>query len=122
MSQHVFHVYRFEPYTILATPIHFEQSPFAVMQSLATRVNSTSPSIRQNSDITPFDLPASQPATASIDILTAFQQNMLESAISEIPPWKPSTRLRAMQTRFENTILYQHICVPCVYCGLLLYP
>ena len=40
----------------------------------------------------------------------------------QIPLWYPNRRLRSLHTRFQNTILYQHICVPCVFCGRLLYP
>ena len=39
-----------------------------------------------------------------------------------IPPWQPNTRLRKLHTQFQNTILYQHPCTPCVYCEKLLYP
>src|SRR6185312_296418 len=39
-----------------------------------------------------------------------------------IPPWHFNTRLRRLHTKFQNVILYQHICVPCVYCARLLYP
>jgi len=42
--------------------------------------------------------------------------------IQDIPPWRPVQQLRSIHTRFKNTILYQHICVPCVYCARLLYP
>src|SRR5580765_5511907 len=37
-------------------------------------------------------------------------------------PWRLNTRLHKLHTKFQNIILYQHICVPCVYCARLLYP
>src|SRR5688572_10882808 len=42
--------------------------------------------------------------------------------VISLPPWRPSTRLRALYTHFQNTILCQHICLPCAFCGKLLYP
>jgi len=43
-------------------------------------------------------------------------------ASSPIPQWRPTTRLRKLHTRFTNSILYQHSCIPCAYCGKLMYP
>src|SRR6185312_17268794 len=40
----------------------------------------------------------------------------------QIPPWYPNYPLCNLHTCFHNTILYQHICIPCVFCGRLLYP
>src|SRR6185369_5302658 len=41
---------------------------------------------------------------------------------TSISPWRPNTRLRKLHNKFQNIILYQHICVPCIYCARLLYP
>ncbi|CAG8490878.1 16859_t:CDS:2 [Acaulospora morrowiae] len=41
---------------------------------------------------------------------------------SPILQWRPTTRLRKLYTRFTNSILYQHSCIPCAYCGKLMYP
>ena len=38
------------------------------------------------------------------------------------PPWKPSTKLYNLQTRFNKDILTQYPCVPCSYCSRLQYP
>src|SRR6185312_3191246 len=43
-------------------------------------------------------------------------------ASSPILQWRPTTRLRKLHTRFTNLILYQHPCIPCAYCGKLMYP
>lgn len=39
-----------------------------------------------------------------------------------LQPWRPSTRLRKLHTQFRNTILCQYTCIPCAFCGKLLYP
>lgn len=44
------------------------------------------------------------------------------SHIDSIPPWIPSQRLRKLHTQFQNTTLCQYICIPCAFCGRLLYP
>lgn len=49
-------------------------------------------------------------------------QNSLTLDVAPLPIWQPSSRLNKLHTQFENTILYQHICLPCVFCGKLLYP
>jgi len=41
---------------------------------------------------------------------------------SSIPQWRPTTRLHKLHTRFVNSILYQHPCITCAYCGKLMYP
>ena len=38
------------------------------------------------------------------------------------PPWRPSTKLHNLNTRFDKTILTQFPCVPCSYCSRLQYP
>jgi hypothetical protein len=49
-------------------------------------------------------------------------QNSLDLDIVPLPIWRPSTRLKKLHTQFQNTILCQHICLPCAFCGKLLYP
>jgi hypothetical protein len=49
-------------------------------------------------------------------------QNSLDLNVTPLPIWQPSTRLKNLHTRFKNTILCEHICLPCVFCGKLLYP
>jgi hypothetical protein len=44
------------------------------------------------------------------------------SIINPPQPWRPSQRLRKLHTQFQNTILCQYICIPCAFCGKLLYP
>jgi len=41
---------------------------------------------------------------------------------SSIPQWRPTTHLHKLHTRFVNSILYQHPCITCAYCGKLMYP
>jgi len=48
--------------------------------------------------------------------------NTLNESSDVIPPWRPSPRLRNLHTRFQNNILFQHICLPCAFCAQLLYP
>ena len=37
-------------------------------------------------------------------------------------PWTPSDKFLNIRAKFESYILYQYPCVPCSYCGKLLYP
>ncbi|CAG8673582.1 10430_t:CDS:1, partial [Paraglomus occultum] len=46
----------------------------------------------------------------------------IDSPVVTIPPWRPSQRLRNLHTRFQNTILFQYICLPRAFCARLLYP
>ena len=38
------------------------------------------------------------------------------------PPWRPSTKLNNLKSRFDKDILTQYPCVPCSYCSRLQYP
>ncbi|CAB4431352.1 unnamed protein product [Rhizophagus irregularis] len=53
-------------------------------------------------------------------------QNSLNLNVAPLPAplpiWRPSTRLNKLHSQFKNTILCQHICLPCAFCGKLLYP
>ena len=44
------------------------------------------------------------------------------SVTTTFPPWRPSQRLRSLHIRFQKTILFQYICLPCAFCSKLLYP
>src|ERR1044072_9733244 len=37
-------------------------------------------------------------------------------------PYKLFKILKILNTHFQNTILFEHICLPCAFCGRLLYP
>jgi len=37
-------------------------------------------------------------------------------------PWRPSTKLNNLKTRFDKVILTQYPCIPCSYCSRLQYP
>ena len=49
-------------------------------------------------------------------------QNSLNLNIAPLPIWRPSTRLKKLHTQFQTTILCQYMCLPCAFCGKLLYP
>jgi hypothetical protein len=49
-------------------------------------------------------------------------QNLLNIVVTSLAPWRPSQRLRSLYTRFQNTTLCQYRCLPCAFCGKLLYP
>src|SRR5688572_7954050 len=49
-------------------------------------------------------------------------QNPLNLDVAPLPIWQPSTRLSKLHTQFQTTILSQYICLPCAFCGKLLYP
>src|SRR6185312_6464974 len=51
---------------------------------------------------------------------TALSHSSLEP--SSIPQWRPTTHLHKRHTRFVHSILYQHPCITCAYCGKLMYP
>ena len=36
--------------------------------------------------------------------------------------WTASEKFKSIKQKFDSYILYQHPCVPCSYCGRLLYP
>ena len=44
-------------------------------------------------------------------------QNSLDLNVALLPIWRPFTHLNKLHTQFENTILCQHICLPCTFCG-----
>ena len=37
-------------------------------------------------------------------------------------PWQPSKKLNKLHKNFQQTVLNQFPCLPCSYCGYLLYP
>jgi hypothetical protein len=49
-------------------------------------------------------------------------QNPLNLDVAPLPIWQPSTHLSKLHTQFQTTILSQYICLPCAFCGKLLYP
>ena len=103
MPQHKFKskIYRFQPYiqtdsrpsTIQISP-NSQRNLHYDNNNSSDNLNSTSPSILQS----------------------------LNADADSLQPWRPSTRLRKLHTQFQNTILCQHICIPCVFCTKLLYP
>ena len=109
MSQHKFRIYRFQPYshdprqeTSTAVQINFDNSSY---DSDTASVSTSSYSL--------------QPIQ---NIENSIYNETSSSNIVSFPPWRPSQRLRSLHTRFQNTILYQHRCLPCSFCGKLLYP
>ena len=117
MSSHYnFKIYRFKPYS-LPNP---EQ--LAIIQTLTT--NSRAALHREFL----YDDPSH--ASEVFSTISAPSQNIELTIFEEPfgynrnlkPQWRPSQRLRRLHTRFQNTILFQHICLPCAYCARLLYP
>jgi hypothetical protein len=51
-----------------------------------------------------------------------FQTSSSNDDLLPLQPWRPSQHLRKLYTQFQNTILCQYICIPCAFCGKLLYP
>jgi hypothetical protein len=51
-----------------------------------------------------------------------FSDPNINSSVITFSPWRPSQRLRSLHTRFQKSILFQHICLPCAFCAKLLYP
>jgi hypothetical protein len=109
MSQHKF--YRFQLYSTEFQVSH-NQTPTVNIQALTTSSQpcSINPQICNNTNNYPVDHRLNEPT---------FEQNVV---VIPIPPWRPSSRLRNLHTRFQNTIFFQHICLPCVFCARLLYP
>ena len=78
----------------------------------------------------PYNQNNLQPHESSLNLRTnSYHTNLNHQTIqnsniiaSSIPPWRPSQRLRKLHTQFQNTILCQFICIPCAFCGKLLYP
>ena len=78
----------------------------------------------------PYNQNNLQPHESSLNLQTnSYCTNLNHQTIqnsniiaSSIPPWRPSQRLRKLYTQFQNTILCQFICIPCAFCGKLLYP
>jgi hypothetical protein len=58
----------------------------------------------------------------STSISSHSSQTIQNLATTTFPPWRPSQRLRSLHTHFQNSILNQYICLPCAFCGRLLYP
>ncbi|GBC10072.1 hypothetical protein RclHR1_09310007 [Rhizophagus clarus] len=99
MSYHRFNIYRFQTYDL--SDLHLQELPAIPHISISDSQSSQYNSLQNSSIIsTPY---FSQP-------------------IIPLPPWRPSTRLRKLHTHFQNTILSQCICLPCAYCGILVYP
>ncbi len=54
--------------------------------------------------------------------------DMRANAIAQDPrhityfPWRPSAKLARIKKNMEEYLLYQHPCVPCSFCGTLMYP
>jgi len=49
--------------------------------------------------------------------------NLASTPISlDFHPWRPSRKLFNLHKKFQDTILYQHPCIPCSYCSKLMYP
>src|SRR5438128_1296973 len=61
-------------------------------------------------------------STSTEAINVNIDRNSTSNSTISISPWRPNTRLRKLHNKFQNIILYQHICVPCVYCARLPYP
>ena len=106
MSHHNFRVYRFQPYN----PSNFHLQEPSSLASIHT-VNIFHDNSSDNSDLVSVTSHFSQTT-----------QNFTNLDITSFPPWRPSRRLRNLHTHFQNTILCQHICLPCAFCGKLLYP
>ena len=98
MSQHKFtnRTFRFQPYNSL--DLHSSPDTHTI--------NNSNLQINDNSNSRPSEI----------------IQNSLNLDIVPLPIWRPSTRLKKLHTQFQNTILCQHICLPCAFCGKLLYP
>src|SRR5579863_7746709 len=92
MSQHKFHIYRFQPYNI---PI---RNQLFITNTTQTTQNYRYERERENDSFNSSEL-----------------TNLTLESVHPIPPWRPSSRLKSLHTRFKNTILYQHPCIPCIY-------
>jgi hypothetical protein len=97
MSQHKFKIYRFQPYNQNDSHSHITHTTSNSRPTLQTHAHDND--FLQNSDY--------QPSNSNIDLQKI---------------WRPSQRLRKLHTQFQNTILCQYICIPCAFCGKLLYP
>src|SRR6185312_10361556 len=102
---HTFHTYRFSPYQHSNSSI-----PVPYTTNNAYIFNAT---LHVNRDHQQY---REQNKTSTAE------GSAVSTTTNTITPWRPSTRLRKLQKLFTNTILYQHPCIPCVYCGKLMYP
>jgi hypothetical protein len=108
MSNHTFRAYNFVQQNPLSP---FEQEPAVVINNLMTSSHMDS---RQDT------VDHSFATTETIDVNV--DRHSTAGTTASILPWRPNTRLRKLHTKFQNIVLYQHICTPCVYCARLLYP
>ena len=108
MSQHKFKIYRFQPYNSQeSSTTHTNTTNFQ-------RTNSSQSILQTDSYLNTI--------SASPSHFLQTTQNFTNLAVTSFPPWRPSQRLRSLHTHFQNTILCQYICLPCAFCGKLLYP
>ena len=107
MSTHTFPIYKFVQPDSLKPRLPFEQGPAVVMETLMKDFHM---------DITNNCLSSS---VQSVDFTVNANNSEIMTSLS-IFPWRPNTRLCKLHTQFQNNILYQHICVPCVYCARLI--
>ncbi|PKY62013.1 hypothetical protein RhiirA4_432218, partial [Rhizophagus irregularis] len=101
MSHNKFRIYRFQPYEPQ------ESSATTHIQTTNSQYTNNSHSILNTTSASSSHL--SQTNTQNLTALT-------------FSPWRPSQRLRSLHTHFQNSILCQYICLPCAFCGKLLYP
>ena len=109
MSQHNFRLYRFRECST-ESPLPFGEDSLTIAQALTTFPQSI---LTYNA--TTMDTVNSTNSNTTVN-------NTLNESSDVIPSWIPSPRLRNLHTRFQNTILFQHICLPCAFCAQLLYP
>src|ERR1700741_1353979 len=48
--------------------------------------------------------------------------SQIQHSSSVTIPWKPTKKLNNLHKAFQQNILNQYPCLPCSYCGYLLYP
>ena len=99
MSQQKFKIYKFQPYNQNQNDSHSHTMHISTGFQSTLQMNSNNNNFSYNSNC-----------------LTS------NSNIDLPQPWRPLQRLRKLHTQFQNTILYQNICIPCAFCGKLLYP
>jgi hypothetical protein len=116
MSCQNFRIYRLQPYSLQET------APVIHVRTTDSQHTDNSQLISQtdlyNNDQS-HDLIEMTTSTSHYSQLI---QDFTNSNAISFQPWRPSQRLRSLHTHFQNTILCQHICLPCAFCGKLLYP
>ena len=106
MSQFTFPIYRFhtDRPSIIQPPVTDSQTTLNATENLNVPTNS-------------HNLRYIFPNQMATDLTEPIESSLTYTPSSpsnptQIPLWYPSRRLRSLHTRFYNTILYQHICVP----------